>query len=71
MTTRSPRPARPLAVPSPFAPLLDVADVAARLRVCSRTVRRLIASGALRAHRVGRLIRISEEDLQRFLAGRR
>lgn len=68
MTTRSPR---PLAAPLPSAPLLDVADVAARLRVCSRTVRRLIAAGALRAHRVGRLIRISEEDLQRYLADRR
>jgi len=37
------------------------------LNTSSRTVRRLIESGALRVHRIGRLVRISDADLQAFL----
>lgn len=69
MTTELPRPTRRPAVPPPSAPMLDVAEVAERLRVGSRTVRRLIAAGALPAHRIGRLIRIGEEDLRHYLTG--
>ena len=47
--------------------LLDVPAVARRLNVSEKTVRRLIARGELRAHRIGRLLRISEEELRRFL----
>jgi excisionase family DNA binding protein len=47
--------------------LLDVPAVARRLDVSEKTVRRLIARGELRAHRIGRLLRISEEELGRFL----
>jgi excisionase family DNA binding protein len=36
-----------------------------------RQVRRLIASGALPVHRLGRAVRVSEDDLVRFLAARR
>ena len=35
-----------------------IADVAERLQVCERNVRRWIASGPLRVHRFGRTIRI-------------
>ena len=60
------RPAAPAA-----APLLTVQTVAERLNVCDRTVRRLIAAGALRALPVGRSLRVSEEDLQAFVGSRR
>jgi excisionase family DNA binding protein len=47
--------------------LLDVPAVARRLDVSEKTVRRLIARGELRAHRIGRLLRISEEELRRLI----
>ena len=51
----------------PGAPLLDIPAVARRLDVCVKTVRRFIARGELRAHRIGRQLRICEEELLRFL----
>jgi excisionase family DNA binding protein len=48
-----------------------IADVAARLDVCERTVRRWIKAGALPVHRIGGLVRISEADFATFLALRR
>lgn len=53
------------------AQLLNVAEVAARLAVSTKTVRRSITQEDLRVHRLGRQIRISEEDLQAFLARHR
>jgi excisionase family DNA binding protein len=47
---------------------VGVADVAARLDVCERTVRRWIKAGALPVHRIGGLVRISEADFAAFLA---
>jgi excisionase family DNA binding protein len=44
----------------------NVKQVAARLQVDQRTVRRLMASGVLPHHRFGRAVRISEEDLLAF-----
>ena len=51
--------------------LLSVLHVATRLGVSDKTVRRLIASEALTAHQIGRGLRISEDDLEIFLAVRR
>lgn len=48
-------------------PLLTPADVAAKLRISERGVRRLTRSGALAAVRVGGLVRYKPEDLARFL----
>jgi excisionase family DNA binding protein len=45
-----------------------VAEVAGQLNVCTRTVRRWIKGEALPAHRLGRLVRISQADLAAFLA---
>ena len=45
-----------------------IPDVARRWHVCDKTVRRLIARGALCAHRIGRQLRISEKELRRFEA---
>ena len=50
------------------APLLTVPEVAKRLRLSQRTVRRLIESGDLVCLRFGRAVRVSEEDLAVYLA---
>ena len=44
--------------------LLSVDDVAEQLSVSTKTVRRLIDRGALRACRIGRLLRIDRTDLE-------
>jgi excisionase family DNA binding protein len=46
-------------------------ETAEILNASSRTVRRQVDSGALPAHRIGRLVRISEADIAAFLAARR
>ncbi len=51
--------------------MLTVADVADHLGVCSKTVRRFVVTADLRVHRVGRLIRIHQDDLATFIALRR
>ena len=48
--------------------VLSVSQIAERLDVCDRTARRIIESGALRAHRIGRQWRVFESDLQTYLA---
>jgi excisionase family DNA binding protein len=48
--------------------LHTIAETAESLLVCTKTVRRLIARGELRAHRVGTLYRISEGDIRAYLA---
>jgi len=45
-----------------------VAEVAERLHVATRTVRRWIEAGDLVVHRIGGILRIAEEDLRAFLA---
>jgi excisionase family DNA binding protein len=47
--------------------LLTVSEVAKRLRLHEMTVRRHIKSGRLRAVRVGRRIRILDQDVERIL----
>jgi excisionase family DNA binding protein len=48
--------------------LLTVQETAALLKVSDGTVRRHVATGRLPAVRVGRLIRIRREAVERFLA---
>jgi excisionase family DNA binding protein len=50
-------------------PLLSVAEAAQRYGVCTKTVRRWIKDRGLRTHRLpgGRLIRIAESDLAKFI----
>jgi excisionase family DNA binding protein len=48
------------------APLLTVREVAARLRVCTAVVYRLVSTGALPHVRVMSAIRVAEEDLDAF-----
>ena len=48
-----------------------IAEVAERLGVATRTVRRWIDRSELVAHDFGRAVRIAESDLKAFLAGHR
>ena len=65
-----PRPAAPDAAAATTV-LHAVKTVAARLDVSPRHIHRLVAAGELPVHRIGRAVRISEDDLRRFLAARR
>jgi excisionase family DNA binding protein len=58
---RTPRPPLPF---SPADPLMTVEDVAAHLRVSTRTVRRMVKSGALEVIRIGRAVRVTREALE-------
>ena len=49
--------------------LLTCAEVAGQLS--QRQVRRLIAAGVLPSHRLGAAVRISHDDLARYIAGTR
>lgn len=51
--------------------LRTIDEAAELLNVSPRTVRRLIESGALPVHRLGRLVRIADPDLAAFLAASR
>lgn len=50
---------------------LSLTRAAARLDVGERTVRRMVDRGDLPTIRVGRLVRVLEADVERFLASRR
>ena len=56
-------PAAPRSVPR----FLSIKDIAARLGMSTKTVRRWIDAGELPVHRLGRQLRVSENDLDLFL----
>lgn len=58
-------------VDSAAGSLYSVREVASRLGVHPETVRRLIHDGRLEAVRVGRVLRIHGDELDRFLARQR
>ena len=51
--------------------LLTVDEMAERLKVCSKTIRRWITRNELPAHRLGRSVRVAEADLLVFLGKHR
>jgi excisionase family DNA binding protein len=55
----------------PLAKLSTIEEIAERVGVCDRTVRRWIKQELLVAHRFNGLMRISEADFQAFLAAHR
>ncbi|MFQ5792433.1 MAG: helix-turn-helix domain-containing protein [Acidobacteriota bacterium] len=57
--------------PSPLPTLYSIRETADLLKVSTKTIRRWIESGELPAHRLGRQIRISEDDLLTFIRTRR
>ena len=64
----STKPARPTPLKERF---YSVAEIADRLGASEKTVRRRMADGSLRHHRIGGLVRIAEEDFNAFVAARR
>lgn len=54
-------------MPRPAAALLTAEQIASRYHVALRTVRRWITASDLRVLRLGRAVRITEDDLERFL----
>ena len=48
--------------------LLQIGEAAANLNVSEKTVRRLIKAGTLKALRIGRLLRIKNTEIERFIA---
>jgi excisionase family DNA binding protein len=48
---------------------LKVAEVAELMQVSRMTVYRLVQSGQLAAQRVGRLLRVQEQDVHAYLCG--
>jgi excisionase family DNA binding protein len=56
------------AMPPSLPKLFTIPEVARHLRVCSKTVRRMIKDGKLIAIRVGKQPRISERDLRAYLS---
>lgn len=49
------------------APLLDMQEAADQLRISLASIRRLIEKGDLRVARIGRLVRISQTELEAFV----
>jgi excisionase family DNA binding protein len=47
--------------------MFAVAEIAEQLRVSDKTIRRWIERREMHVHRIGRQIRVSEEDLTAFL----
>lgn len=54
---------------SPISRLMTVAEIATVMRVSRMTVYRLIRRGQLKAIRVGRNYRVSEDELNAYLEG--
>lgn len=52
------------------APLLTIKEAAEVFHVSTKTVRRWIAAGDLRAHQLGRQWRIGSDEVERFLYAR-
>ena len=55
----------------PISKLRTIDEAAELFNTSTRTVRRLIESGALPVHRLGRAVRISDADISVFLAANR
>jgi excisionase family DNA binding protein len=51
--------------------LFTLAEAADIIGACPKWVRSQISQGNLKSHRFGRLVRISSEDLEVFIKGRR
>ena len=57
---------------APLPRLFTIAELAQRLSVSTKTIHRWIAAGDLRTHKLGRQVRIAEEDAVSFVSrGRR
>jgi excisionase family DNA binding protein len=57
--------------PAPLPRLLTVPQAAEALSVCERTIWRWIEAGEIEIYRLGRAVRIAEDEIVRFLEKRR
>ncbi len=57
--------------PTRLPQFFSVADIAHHVGVSTRTIKRWIKHGDLHAHRLGRQLRIAEDDVDAFIASRR
>jgi excisionase family DNA binding protein len=64
-SARTPAPWRPSS--RPLGKLRTISQTAEILQTSNRTVQRLIACGRLRAHRIGRLVRIEDDHIAALL----
>jgi len=71
MTHRTSHPTQRPARVRPVLKLRTIGETAELFSTSTRTVRRLIDSGDLPVHRVGRCVRISDADIAVFLAANR
>ena len=55
--------------PATLPRLLTVPEAADALKVCERTIWRWIKAREIETHRLGRAVRIAEDELVRFLHG--
>lgn len=65
LSAQPPAPWRPSS--RPLSKLRTISQTAEILQTSNRTVQRLIACGRLRAHRIGRLVRIQDDDIAALL----
>ena len=54
-------------LPTKLPSLLTIPEGAEHLRLCTKTVRKLIKTGALPAHRVGNQYRVDEKQVRAYL----
>ena len=54
--------------PGSSSDLLDIKQTASYLNVCTKTIRKLITTKELRAHRVGKQWRLTPADVRGYLA---
>lgn len=54
-------------LPTKLPTLLTIPEIAAHLRLCTKTMRKLIQTGALPAHRVGGQYRVDEQQMRAYL----
>jgi excisionase family DNA binding protein len=52
--------------PTPSAPLIDIAEAAARLGVSVRLMRRLVDERRIAFHKIGRYVRFDPADVDAF-----
>ena len=62
---------QPKTISPPLPEFHPVENVADKLDVSPRHVRRLIDRGLIPVHRFGRAVRIADDDLRRYLASTR
>ena len=59
---------KPPAAPPADTDLYSLTQIARKAKVSVKTVRRLVTAGALKTHRIGAQLRVSEGDWRAYMA---